>query len=209
MTRRRTTPEATAAGGRRRGRPLGFDRNDATSRLTAAFWRYGWAGSSTPVLEEATGLSRSSLANSFGTKTEMLTAALAHYNDLIADHLVADLDRTTADPGGALHGFFDALAALKADDPGRYGCLVVNTIVELPERDPAVEQQTRRYERILLAGFTSALGRTGNAEDQDVEHRANVLLALALAVNLHARNRDAAAVAATTASAHALIDSWT
>ena len=161
------------------------------------------------MLEEATGLSRSSLANSFGTKADMLAAALAHYNDLIADHLVAGLEQTTAAPGDALHGFFDALAALKADDPGRYGCLVVNTIVELPERNPAAEQQIQRYERMLLAGFTSALERTGNAEDTDVEHRANVLLALAMAVNLHARNRDTAAVADTTASAHALIDAWT
>jgi TetR/AcrR family transcriptional regulator, transcriptional repressor for nem operon len=160
------------------------------------------------VLEEATGLSRSSLANSFGTKAEMLTAALAHYNDLIAEHLITGLESVTADPGEALHQFFDALAALKADDPGRYGCLVVNTIVELAERDTAVELQIQRYEHMLLAAFTSALDRTGTVESPDVEHRANVLLALAMAVNLHARNRDTAAVAATTASAHALIDTW-
>jgi hypothetical protein len=92
--------------------------------------------------------------------------------------------------------------------PGRYGCLIVNTIVEPPERSSTVTEQVRRYEQMLLTGFTSALDRIDPTTSTEVEHRANVLLALATAINLHARNGDTASVAATTASAHALIDAW-
>jgi TetR/AcrR family transcriptional regulator, transcriptional repressor for nem operon len=208
VARRQTQADSDAAKGLRPGRPLGFDRDEAVDAITQAFWQHGWAETSTPVLEAATGLSRSSLANSFGTKQQMLATALNHYNELIANHLVADLQNTSTDPEDALHGFFDSLAALKADGPGQYGCLAINTLVELLDRDKAIDGQITRYEQMLLAGFSSALSRIQDSAHPDLEPRAHALLALAMAINLHARNRDRAKVTATTAAAHALLRTW-
>jgi AcrR family transcriptional regulator len=159
------------------------------------------------VLEAATGLARSSLANTFGTKQDMLATSLAHYNALIAEHLIARLDDDAVEGQAALHGFFDSLAALKAEAPGSHGCLVINTLVELPERAAEIDDQISRYEDLLLTGFTTALRRTAASQDA-LENLTHTLLALAMTVNLHSRNHDSAKVAATTAAAHAFIDSW-
>jgi hypothetical protein len=81
---------------------------------------------------------------------------------------------------------------------------IFHTVHGLDISDRAIELQIQRYEHMLLAGFAAALHRIGTTGAPGIEHRANILLALAMSINLHARNRDAAAVDATTASAHAL-----
>lgn len=161
------------------------------------------------MLEAATGLARSSLANTFGTKQNMLATSLAHYNAQIAEHLIATLDDDTVPGQDALHRFFDSLAVLKTDAPGSHGCLVINTLVELPERADVIDDQISHYEDMLLTGFTAALLRTTAASHHVLQNLAHTLLALAMTINLHARNHDSTKVTATTTAAHALIDSWT
>ncbi len=203
---RRTSPTEPASGARQRpGRPLGFDQDAAIAALTEAFWEHGWASASTPVLEAATGLSRSSLTNTFHTKQQMLERALSHYNDLIATQLTTDLVDPDTDPVAALHEFFDKLAELKTSGPGQHGCLMVNTMIELPNAGDPIRQHTLRYEHLLIAAFTSALDRLPDHGPTDSARQAHALLALAIAINLHARHRDPAAVTATVAAAHDLL----
>jgi TetR/AcrR family transcriptional regulator, transcriptional repressor for nem operon len=192
----------------RPGRPLAFDHGEALTAITEVFWEHGWTATSTPILEARTGLSRSSLTNSFGTKHQMFCAALALYNDLIERHLVSGLRSADIDPLDSLHAFFDRLAALKADGPGRHGCLIINTIAEIPLGDPVIDGHIQRYRHTLLSGFRSALGRTQARLSLPVDRGAHVLLALAMTINVHARHGDTAAAATTTAAAHDLLDSW-
>ncbi|MEN9646432.1 MAG: hypothetical protein RL238_3101 [Actinomycetota bacterium] len=209
MARRTTPPTEPSSSARQRpGRPLGFDQDAAVAALTEAFWEHGWAAASTPVLEAATGLSRSSLTNTFHTKQRMLELALGHYNELIANELITDLDNPRADPAAALHGFFDTLAHLKTAGPGKHGCLMVNTMIELPNATGPIRKQTRRYERLLIDAFTAALDRLQNGPGNETPQRAHALLALAIAINLHARNHDRTALNATIAAAHDLLAGW-
>ncbi len=49
-------------------RTQGFDRDVVVRAARTLFWRAGFEGASVPALEEATGLSRSSIYNTFGSK---------------------------------------------------------------------------------------------------------------------------------------------
>ena len=93
------------------GRPLGFEPAHALDRVVETFWVNGYEATTTVLLEEATGLSRSSLLNTFGPKEQVLLAAVDRYQAMTDNGLLdpmlngsrglADLDR-----------FFVALGAL-------------------------------------------------------------------------------------------------
>ena len=138
----------------------------------------------------------------------MLELALVHYNNLIATQLITDLVDPDSDPGAALHGFFDTLAQLKTSGPGRHGCLMVNTMIELSNADDAIRQQTLRYEHLLIHAFTTALERLSRTEPTGCDQQAHALLALAIAINLHARHGNPGAIATTVAATHSLLGAW-
>src|SRR5919202_1981749 len=68
-------------GGKQRGRPRGFDPDDALDRAMAAFWDAGFAGTSLDALGAATGLNRPSLYLAFGDKRALYRAAMRRYTE--------------------------------------------------------------------------------------------------------------------------------
>jgi TetR/AcrR family transcriptional repressor of nem operon len=69
----------TDAGSRRPGRPAQFDRDNALSELLWLLWSKGYDAATQEEMLAATGLSSSTLYRSFGTKANILEAALALY----------------------------------------------------------------------------------------------------------------------------------
>lgn len=195
-----------------RGRPLGFDRRHAIAAATAAFWEHGYEATSISMLESATGLARSSLTNTFRTKHDLMLTCLDYYLSLVEQELVTPLHNTATDGVLALHQFFDRLDTLKHSDPGRHGCLVVNSIIDFADTKPDINQRIVRYQQLLHDGFYAALGRARHASQlvpTTPSDAANVLVALAIAINIAARADHAGdAASRTTAAAHHLITSW-
>lgn len=60
-------------------RPKTFEDAEVLDRAVQVFWTHGYEGSSIADLEEATGLGRQSLYNTFGDKRRLFLAALKHY----------------------------------------------------------------------------------------------------------------------------------
>jgi AcrR family transcriptional regulator len=148
-------------GSRRPGRPAQFDRDNALSELLWLLWSKGYDAATQEEMLAATGLSSSTLYRSFGTKANILEAALALYLALL-DEMFAPLEhgrRGVAD----VHAFFDHIRAQLEGPMSTAGCLVWNTMQNPINGDPRIKTLTERHMRRLRRGLTGALQRAADA----------------------------------------------
>lgn len=175
-----------------------------------AFWVTGTAATTTEALEAATQLSRSSIRNTFGSKQQLLLAALDRYLDLVESALVRPLRQGREGLEDVLR-FFEEIAALKATEPGSHGCLVVNLAAELPDPPPATRERIDRYHCMLGDSLRAALGRAargGEIPAETVDTRSEVLRGLAIAVNWTARAAGPDAAVDLAAATRRTVDAW-
>ncbi|MBE1534210.1 TetR/AcrR family transcriptional regulator [Actinomadura algeriensis] len=141
-------------------RPRKFDEGRAVEAAMLAFWTSGYDGTSTQELCEATGLGRSSIYNTFASKRELFDKALARYMEIKTAGLIEVLEDTGRPVRERLRTVLDNAAA--ADDREPLGCLVVNSMVELAPRDPAIAEVLDRDKRRRLDALKAAIA-TGMA----------------------------------------------
>src|ERR1700757_1430058 len=152
---------STAAGARRPGRPAQFDRDRAIDELCVLMWRQGYDAATQEEMLAATGLSSSTLYRSFGTKADILEAALALYLAW-ADEMFAPLEHGQAGVAD-VHAFFDHLEAQLGGPLSTAGCLVWNTMQNPISADPRIKTLTERHMQRLRRGLTVALQRAADA----------------------------------------------
>ncbi len=192
------------------GRPLGFEPAQALDRVVETFWVNGYEATTTVLLEEATGLSRSSLLNTFGPKERLLLAAVDRYQSMTDNGLLdpmlngsrglADLDR-----------FFVDLGTMKASAPGSSGCLIVN-LGALGDLTPGLRERVDRYHERLEAAMSAALTRAvdrGEVDRRQHPTRLRVMVGMAIAVNWMARAQGAEAARTLVTAARRQISQWT
>jgi TetR/AcrR family transcriptional regulator, transcriptional repressor for nem operon len=178
---------------RRPGRPAQFDRDSALSALLGLFWTKGYDASTQEEMLAATGLSSSTLYRSFGTKADILEAALAQYLVLL-DEMFAPLEhgrRGVAD----VHAFLDHLQAQFEGPMRNAGCLVWNTMQNPINGDPRIKILTERHMQRLRRGLTAALERAADAGElppSASEYLADALRAGVLGVQARGRAGDTA-----------------
>ena len=158
------------------GRPREFDKDTALDAAMALFWRQGYEATSLDELTRAMDLSRSSFYGCFGSKHDVLLAAIQRYND----SRFAQLEQLVAaepDSGRALRA---AVTAISGAQGGREGCFLINSTVELARNDPEVEALSRRHLERLEAFLAGLLARqAGGGTDEATAARARGLLAIA------------------------------
>ena len=136
-------------------RTQSFARDDVVRAARSLFWRAGYEGASIPDLERATGLSRSSIYNTFGSKRGLFDAAVQSYLDeIIRPRLQPLLAEPVSPP--ALHEYlvslrhaFDDLDSL----PATSGCLLINTAGAPIADDAHVARVIADYRAELRAAF--------------------------------------------------------
>ncbi len=163
---------------RRSGRPLGFDRAEALARLMTLFWQVGFERVTQQQMATVTGLSTSSLYNSFGTKTEIYREAVADYLRRMRT-LVEPLEEGDAGVADVLE-MLTRMEAVLAGPYGGFGCLATTAMVT--PVDDEVDRATRRYRERLRAGFAAAASRSRalNETTGDPTVLANVMTAAVL-----------------------------
>lgn len=110
-------------------RTQSFDRDAVVRAARSQFWESGYELASIPDLERATGLSRSSIYNSFGSKRGLFDAAVQSYLDEVVRPRLRALTADIVSPDAItayLTGLREAFLAL---DPAatRNGCLLINS----------------------------------------------------------------------------------
>ncbi|GAA1617735.1 TetR family transcriptional regulator [Leucobacter chromiireducens] len=144
-----------------------FDHTSAVRAALDVFWRVGYDAASIPELERATGLSRSSMYNSFGSKRGLFDAAVQFYLDRVVRPRLQPLtaDPTTPDAIDTyLTGLRDALARPDAL-PALGGCLLINTAGSALADDPVVAATIAAYRAELFAAIRRGVSARLPAHD--------------------------------------------
>lgn len=121
------------------GRPRAYDEAVVLLAALEVFRRQGFEATSLDDLTAAMGISRSSLYAAFGSKQDVLLAALKAYSG----RALEALREIAAAPGGTAVPAM--LAALANPSGGKHGCLLVNCITELAPQNEDVADLGRRH----------------------------------------------------------------
>ena len=111
-----------------------FNRAEVLDKAKNTFWLKGYNGTSMQDLVDATGLNRSSLYNSFGSKMELFEEALKQYQQdsgQIFDR-ARKQNRSAIETIGLI--FLYVMDEIK-NDPQQKGCMVINCATELGNQD--------------------------------------------------------------------------
>ena len=147
---------------RSRGRPREFDADEVLDQLVDLFWEKGFEATSISDIVDATGLNKSSLYNSFGSKDDLFAAALDRYLTSRAAMIFAIAGEGSAGLDDLLR-LVDFLQAEMGTDRGRMGCLGVNTSTELGLRDEGAVEMARRLRTDMRAAVGAPLVRAETA----------------------------------------------
>jgi TetR/AcrR family transcriptional regulator, transcriptional repressor for nem operon len=163
-------------------RPRSYDRNEAVIAAKEVFWQHGYWCTAITDLEQATGLSRSSLYIAFQTKRGLFDAVLDEYETSFVDTMLGRMERDGAGLTEAAE-FFQALAAHFCHETSRRGCLLVNSITELAGRDPNLALRGAQFADRFRSAFSGALTTAaahGQVDHGEVNRRSELLSAAAL-----------------------------
>jgi AcrR family transcriptional regulator len=159
--------------------------DDALDAAMRTFWHRGYRTTTTRDLERAMGLGQSSISSAFGSKADLVDAALERY--LLALR-VALLDPLHDGPGGlaAIDRFLADLSDWHRADGGR-GCMVGRLMCEGAGTDPRIAARVADYRTILRAALDAALARAveaGEIPAGGLEERRDLVVAVVLGLNL-------------------------
>jgi TetR/AcrR family transcriptional repressor of nem operon len=190
------------------GRTRVFDESTAVRAARDVFWEHGYVSTSLAQLQTATGLSRSSLYGTFGSKRGLFEAVTQIYLDEVVLPLLEPLEV----PGSGqreivayFHSLSDFVTSTTRSAATR-GCLILNTTVELNALDDHAALMVQRYLDRVHAALFAALA-TMPATITDPRGKADILSAGQLGIMVTARLDpiQAAALADTIA---ADVQSW-
>ena len=136
-------------------RPRTFDTTTALQQAIQVFWEKGYEGTSMGDLEEATGLGRQSLYNTFGCKRELYIKALSQYKkDTLGGIQTAFVGSNQGIP--AIKSYMAGMIEFLTSPQGRRGCFITKSLLEQQE-DEEILQQCAGREALLRDTFKKAL----------------------------------------------------
>ena len=111
-----------------------FNRADIISKATQVFWDKGYNGTSIQDLVDATGLNRSSIYNSFGSKQSLYKASLEQY-EAESNKVFQKALLKSSGPLEAIKRILStAIETTSQEEKGR-GCFIMNCKAELSDTD--------------------------------------------------------------------------
>ena len=206
-----TSTDTPETGRRGRGRPRTFDEEAVLDSLTALFWQQGYEATSVADIAECTGLNKSSLYNTFGSKQELFDRILDRYITNRVEMLAQIVDEA-GDGIAALHAFLEMVRAETETEMGRYGCLAVNSSAELGGDTAEVAEMATKYRSRLFDTIENVIRRAADAGELDptqIQNHTTMLVTFMLGVSVTVRGgADAEAIGRIIDAAHATVDSW-
>lgn len=152
-------------------RTIAFDEEATLDKVMDLFWSTGYADTSAQDLVDRTGLSRSSLYNSFGDKHALFLCVLQRYRVRESARLITFLETSAADVASIRTLLTSVVEASRAKPKGS-GCFMVNTAVELGAKDAAVRRILHdNMDEVVAAlhGFIQRGQRAGTLRTGDAQ----------------------------------------
>jgi len=172
------------------GRPREFALDDVLDAFVELFSEKGYEATSMADIVAATGLSKSSLYNAFGSKRDLLDFALKRYFEEMFPAVEAILANGTEGLVD-LHRFTELKAEMMQEPVGRHGCLSINTTTEMAYRDGPMTDQATVYRHRLRELMRQALERAADLGEVDatrIDSHTDLLLAATMTTWLMVRS---------------------
>ena len=142
-------------------RTLEFDRSAALNKALVLFWRRGYQAASLSDLLEAMAIGRSSFYATFGDKRSVYVECLALFGKRTKDFLLRA--RNQHAPLDALRCFFENTVAEQRGQRTEWGCMMVNTVLELAGVDDDLSARASGLLADMQAEFDRCLCDAGVA----------------------------------------------
>ena len=150
-----------------RGRPLGFDPEEALDRALQVFWRQGFEGTSLTDLTRAMGINRPSLYATFGNKDALFRKVLARYASGPASYVKIALAEPTA------RKVVEKLLMNATCDPtsahSPRGCLVVQGALACGKESAGVQRDLTAFREAGVAAIRERFIRAKREGDLPAE----------------------------------------
>jgi len=170
-------------------RERSFSEPEVLNRLTDVFSTHGYTGTSLALLQEATGLGKQSLYNTFGDKQSMYLQAIDCAVQRAA-HVTAAV-QGAEDGRAALVLYFDSLVRSCASaDPAENSCIVTGGLMEGLDEAPLTWALTSRWQATheLLRSAVERGQRDGSIANQAPSAElAELLIAMVSGLRVAAR----------------------
>ncbi|MFD4573911.1 TetR/AcrR family transcriptional regulator [Streptomyces sp. NPDC058417] len=180
----------------KRGRPRGFDRDEALLQATLLFWQHGYEGASVSDLTTAMGISPPSLYAAFGDKRTLFTEVVDRYGDTFGAFMNKALDEADDPRTGFATMLADA--AVSYTDPHHpAGCLVISAATNYSTQTADVTEDLRKRRVSNVDSFEERLtaARAAGALPEGTEPRALAVYFAAVVQGMSQQARDGAATA--------------
>lgn len=139
-------------------RTKSFNEDDMLDKAKDLFWRKGFNGTPPQDIIDETGLSRSSLYDTYGDKHALFIKTLQRYRDRETVAVITFLDQAEDVPH-AFRQLFQETCKECLSPQGRRGCFMINTLHELVPHDAKVETIVRENRQATEDAFTRAIRR--------------------------------------------------
>ena len=139
-------------------RTKSFDEIEVLEKATGLFWAQGYNGTPPQTILDGTGLSRSSLYDTYGDKHSLFLRCLQHYRDTETLAGIRYLDEAP-DPTAAIRRLFQGYWGYARAYLCGKGCLMVNTLNEVAPHDPEVAAIVEENRRALEDAYFRAIRR--------------------------------------------------
>ncbi|RZJ97260.1 MAG: TetR/AcrR family transcriptional regulator [Brevundimonas sp.] len=192
-----------------RGRPRGFDRDEALSSALDVFWAKGYADASMTDLTAAMGINAPSLYSAFGSKEDLFREAVRLYTEREGQGLWRSMTEAPT-AYGAVEGLLLATAAVSGQCGRPQGCLLALSGVN-PDALP--DTACSEVKKIRTDSMASMRARMETARQvgeigPDADPAAMAAFYLTVQQGMTFRAREGAGPKELTATAHAAMLAW-
>jgi TetR/AcrR family transcriptional regulator, transcriptional repressor for nem operon len=170
-----------------------FDPEACLEQVMRLFWQKGYQETSMADLVKHSGVQRYGLYETFGGKQELFRRSLDLYLSTIISQRFVLFERKRPEPSlAAIEQFFGQFIELLEYPSSYFGCLIINTAVEVESHDEAVVSIVQQYFERLHRGFDRALKHAKQngeiAASTDIAQVAEFLVGSVLGLTTYARS---------------------
>lgn len=137
-------------------RPLAFDPQEKLHQAMLLFWRKGYESTSVQDLVDALQINRFSLYNTFGDKEALFEQVVRHYRKNVFGRLEAQL-QPSSEGLPRLFAYLEALRDGLGRQPGPWGCLLQNTLMERSVLGDGLQVLIDEFVTVLHGGILAIL----------------------------------------------------
>lgn len=149
-----------------------FNRNQVLQQASSVFHIKGYNGTSMQDLVDATGLNRSSIYNSFGSKLEMFIEVLSYYQSYHNNNFSKSLAECY-NASEAVETIFEINLQEIVTDNDRKGCMIVNCKSEMTNQEPSIKSFMETNQERMIAMLEDVVNKGQMEKIFNTEQTAN------------------------------------